>query len=135
MQNIRFDQTSKSKINRTDTWEERTLRENAAKDIDIEKQAELMEFWKNVSQNKNLTPAEIKELELQRRISAATEGDSSAFRTERRIKEHQAEVKLEDWRRGQGPSGQSEEEFMNELAGQNESYTKARERARKAVGL
>lgn len=135
MQNIRKDMTSGHALDKSQTWEEQTLRGTAMTDQELKKQEELTEIWSNISKNKNLRPAEIAELELQRRISAATEGDTSANRTETRIKEHKASEKLDTWYRGQTASGQTEDEFIKEMQGQSERYSDAWTRAKKASGL
>lgn len=135
MQNVRKDMTSAHKLDRTQTWEEQTLRASVMSDDELKKQEELTSIWANISKKTDLRPSEIAELELQRRISAATEGDDSAARTQMRIKEHQASEKLDKWFRGQTASGQTEDEFMKELHGQSESYNSAWNRAKKSVGL
>lgn len=131
---IRKDMTSTHGLNKSQTWEAEALRENATKDIDIEKQNELLEFWTKQSKNPNLRESEIKELELQRRISACTENDTSAKRTQERILEHKAEVKLDEWHRKQFKQ-EDEEQFTEELKEQGEKYSDAIKRARKSVGL
>ncbi len=103
-------------------------------DVELEKQQQLIDAWASLSKKPDLRPEEAAEYELQRRISACTQGDDSATRTAERIKMHKAEKKLDEWQRGKG-EGQTEEEFLAEMEGKSETYARAVERARKAVGL
>ncbi|MEK7577569.1 MAG: hypothetical protein AAB492_03050 [Patescibacteria group bacterium] len=133
MNNVRKDGTVLNKMDRTQ-WERETIEASRMTDQDISKQNELLEYWQKVSKNPKLRESEIKELELQRRISAATEGDDSASRTATRILEHKAEVKLDEWHRKQFKQ-EDEEQFTEELREQGEKYSDAVKRARKSVGL
>lgn len=99
-----------------------------------EEQKKLLKTWERAAHDPNLRDYEVAELEMQRRISAATEGDTGEARTQERIKEFKAAEKLDQWRRGQ-VKAEHEEDFIKELQGQSEKYSEAVQRARKSVGL
>lgn len=131
---IRKDMTSTHSFDKSQTWEAEALRASAMSDVDIDKQTELLEFWTKAAKNPNLKPSEVAELELQRRISACTEGDTSEARTQTRILEHKADEKLDEWHRKQFKQ-EDEEQFTQELREQGEKFSDAVKRARESVGL
>lgn len=120
--------------NFNDKWGQDMWDEDAKNNQEIEKQKNLTDAWTYVSSKPDLRPAEAVELELQRRISACTEEDTTEKRTQERIKLFKAEEKLEEWRRGQ-VGGEHEEDMVKEMTGQQEKYKAAWERAKKSVGL
>lgn len=117
-----------------ENWNASAWADDAMESREKAKQEKLMKTWERAATDPNLTESELKELELQRRISAATEGDTGAARTQERIKEFKAEEKLDQWRRGQ-VKVEHEEDFIKELQGQSEKYSEAVQRARRSVGL
>lgn len=100
-------------------WEEDELR---AYSPDPE-QDRILEFWSNT---KNLNPTERKEAELLRRVSAAAEGDNLETRVKEARNNYIYGQKVAEKLFNRHKSGQSEEQFSEELEDFGNYFRKAK---------
>ena len=80
-----------------ENWTNRTYEDDGMTDREAMKQIGLIESWKNISNSGD--KARIADAELERRISAATEGDTAQTRTQDRIKNLQVEERVAEIRK------------------------------------
>lgn len=121
---IRRDKTQTTREQRAN-WELETLYTSAVLEDrrEAEDQLRLHNQWKHTLSHK-LSDTELADLEIMRRVSAVTEGDSLEKRVKEAISDHKrteyVDMKLRDKR----SSGQTEESFKKELEKLSNEYNK-----------
>jgi hypothetical protein len=130
---IRRDKTHYDPKN-PNNWANSMFQDNARdeKTRDEKKQDGLLKSWKNMYTNAN--DGELKRLEVMRRISAATEGDTAAKRTQERIKQHNVAAEVDRRQRNRRQGGQTEEGFISELKDFGDDFRQDLRAAQKKYG-
>lgn len=124
--------TQLSKEARAD-WELNAWEDDAMTQREKEKQESLLKSWKNIYSSGD--EARIKEMEIARRISAATEEDTLEKRVQQSVKEFKAGQMITDRLQALAPQGQSVEEFQEETDIFGRRYRQIVKEVRKEVGL
>lgn len=130
--NIRRDKTNYNPDKDPNNWTNEMYHDGQNYEYEAEQKA-LVNSWKNIWNSGD--EARIEEMDLARRISAVTEGDTPEERVQEAIKEFKAGQLITEKLQALAPQGQSIEEFEDETERFGAKYRRIVREARQEVGL
>lgn len=130
---MRRDRTQTTRAQRAD-WEIYHLQEDMSSNREEQKQDALLGAWEDIYARKG-RGENVSEMELARRISAVSEGDTREGRVNEARRNFEITEKVEQKLREQIAGGQSEIEFYKELDNFGANYRKALNQAVREVKI